>query len=307
MADLAALMDASSPDELHRVLVLHFPAVTAREPFVAATLLKSVHGRNPDQVDDTVVLLATDERWRSAGHLLMPALEKTAVVPEDVLDEVAEVFAHADDALYWTCPAEWFDDGAGLVFEDVRRMDGDGGGAAGGDEATGLDEAACADEPPGPTLARRAVPEGARRWAVARLARRSPGRWSDLLERIADPSANRGAAASVLMGLLDASDVLPEPAARQVETVALRWADGTVRLAALRQVAQRDPAAARTIGERDPSGRVRRWARALSQAPEHDARTEAGAPAEGGPPRRTARPSRSLSLSAAGVEEQRLF
>lgn len=238
--DLEALLEAATPDELHRALVLHPPAAVAREPMLPVTLLRQVHAVGAEAVAPTFVLLATDPRFSSVTGLTADLVD-TGLVPDGVVDLVAEAFAAADESLWWACPEEWFDDEQSI--EVVVAV-----GAEDQADITPEGEA-------GQAVVERTVTTDARRWAVNRIVRRNPHRWPALRRRASD--ASRRVAPGVWLGLLDAADAMAEEAASFVEQAALASGDATVRLAALRHLAARDPQRAVALAEHDPSARVR--------------------------------------------------
>lgn len=155
LADLEALLGSATPDELHRALVLGVPAFSRHEVSWPVRLLREVHKAEPEHVGESVVLLATDPRWKSARGL-MPALAESGVVADEVLDVVATAFVQAGEFVWWRCLGDWFGHGVAVELDD--------GGA--------VDVAASSvgdDEDSESTVVRRRVSIDARRWAVHRL------------------------------------------------------------------------------------------------------------------------------------------
>lgn len=259
-ADLAGLLGARTPDGLHRALVLQAATFGRNEPSWPVRLLRQVHAAEPARVGDTVVLLATDPRWRSARGL-MAAIVASGLVADDILDTVAEAFLHAGAHVWWRCPADWFEGGPTVDIDlpggpdDPNDPDGpDGPGAP-----DGADDPGGAEEAVGPTVVRRSITVDARRWAVQRVVAADPLRWPSVLRHAA--GAPRSVASGLLLGLLDSSAAVGEPAARAIERAAIASTDMTARLAGLRRLAERDRAAAVGIALDDPNERIRAWAR----------------------------------------------
>lgn len=203
MADLGNLLDADSPDELHRALVLFVPACQEREPSLAVAVFRTIHERDADGAVVTAMLLMTDDRWSVTARPVAAALEATGLVPDDELDLLARAFVAAGEAVHWRLPAEWFS-GPEIVLDDREGV-----------------------------VARR-VTTGLRRWATARLLRSDPARWSELLGLARSLGGARGGA--LVLGLLDERTILTAPAARLIETAAQQWSRRDVRAAASRRV-----------------------------------------------------------------------
>lgn len=219
MADLGILLAAADADELHRALVLSVPACQEREPTLAVALFRSIHERAGDGAAVTAMLLMTDARWSAAARPVATRLEETGLVPGDELDLLARAFVAADDAVYWSCPADWFDGPEIVVTFDDDDIDGD-------EEEQPVDDREV-------VVARR-VTTGLRRWAAARLVRSEPSTWGELLGLARSVGGARGGA--VMLGLLDERTILTHPAARLIETAALQWSRRDVRAAASRRV-----------------------------------------------------------------------
>jgi len=248
MADLEALLSATTPDELHHVLVLGWPAAVVREPSAPLSWLRRVHRESPADIETTAVLLVTDVRCRSIGAELLAGLEKTGQLSAEVLDLLAETFVSADEFVYWECPDEWFQDGV-LVLLDPSGSD------------AGPDDEDEDQQESGPAVVRRRVPDGARRWAAARMVRSQPKRWAAVYRRSRQTTKPIGAA--LLHGLLDATDVLTDPAADLIESLALRSGDAGLRLAGLKRRALSNPEQARLLARGDGNARVRDRAESL--------------------------------------------
>lgn len=255
--DLMAIVGARSHAELQRLLVMHPPALRGPDTLVGIGAFRKVHAAGADGAIQSFILMATDPRWSSIAHDLIRDLIATQLLDDDELDLVAEAIIRADRWLYWACPDEWFDDEATIEISPPGRGDD-------GDDEGDVDPT---DEP-APTLVRRDIPRGTRRWAAERLIRRDVVAWAAVLSRVDDLPANQGA--PILLGLLDAADHLPAPAARLVDARGADSGDVVVRLAALRRIASYDVDEALRRGSADSNRRVRDWASAaaLSEPPE---------------------------------------
>jgi hypothetical protein len=249
LQELAELWSASTAEELHRVLVLH-PVVRrsadAYEPFA---LLAKHHESEPDSSLVTAVLLLTDPRWRGGVSHLVRHIENEGPLDADALDLLARTFLSADKALYWQVPDDWFDsEGIDISFDDQPFEE----------EA---DEDEQADEPVGPTVARRDLPPPLRRWAAARIVKRDPSSWGAVFDRTRhlDPRSS----AAVMNGLLDVVEMIQISAQNLLITAALDHSSHEVRRLGLGLLAERDgfdAAHARAIT--DPNARIRAWAEA---------------------------------------------
>lgn len=81
---MAGLSDAATgADELHRALVLFPPAFEEREPTVAISLFRRIHGRDASGATVTAMLLMTDSRWSVAARPVAARLEATGLVHDD--------------------------------------------------------------------------------------------------------------------------------------------------------------------------------------------------------------------------------
>jgi hypothetical protein len=164
-----ALHASLSPDELWHQLVFGQPAMVERDTFIVAGLLKRVHSDGAEGVAETVVLMATDPRWKSVGNELMHAIVDLGIVAAGQLDEIAEAFVAAEDHLFWECPDEWFSSEFVVLVESGESDDTDNES----DEVP--------DHSDGPAMVRRTIPGGARRWATSRVVWIEPTSWDSLL------------------------------------------------------------------------------------------------------------------------------
>lgn len=283
MADLAALFEAGSADELHRALVLGVSAHRANEPPVPVGLLRRVHAAGADRVGETVLLLATDPRWeRAAG--LMDAIAVTEVVDDEVLDLLARAFIQADEHVWWRCPDDWFDGEVLIELGDGSPVDDSSDGEVPEDEPVDAEQPADA----APTVVRRRLPPAVRRWAVRRALAGEPARWAAVHQRASAAPAK--VAAPLLLGLLDSVGLVPPAARRVVIEAAMACNDATVRMAGLRHLATEDRGAAIARAAADPNSRVRLWGESLAVAAELPGRASGGeadadqvrSPADGG-------------------------
>jgi hypothetical protein len=77
----------------------------AFEPYF---LLSKHHEAEPEQTLATAVLLLTDARWRKGASHLVRRIADGGLLDEEQLDLLARTFLAAEDAVYWTVPADWF-------------------------------------------------------------------------------------------------------------------------------------------------------------------------------------------------------
>ena len=247
--DLTALMDASTPADLHRVLVLGPPAAYEREVSMPLTYFRNAHDDDPARAAETAMLLATDPRWRFTAGPLIEAIDATGIVPPDELDLLARAFISADANVYWKCPDDWFSTIAIIISESD-------------DPPHSLDRDAEDTDEPGPTVAARVISGGLRRWASARVVRLDPSTWADVIARAKELGGEGGG--GLMRGILDSFDALPSKAKTLVRQEAMKSGRSDVRHAALQQIALLDWSLARTLGMRDANERVRRWASGLT-------------------------------------------
>ena len=246
--DLTALMDAKTPADLHRALVLGPPAAYERETSMPLTYFRNAHDHDPVRTAETAMLLATDPRWRVTAGPLIEAIDATGLVPAEELDLLARAFINADTNVYWKCPDDWFSTMAIVISEhhDPRPFE------------RGRDDT---DEPRR-TVAARVITPGLRRWASARVVRLDPSAWADIQARARQLGGAGGG--GLMRGLLDSIDALPSKSRTLVRQEALKSGRSDVRQEALRQTALLDWSLARTLGMRDGNEQVRRWAAGLT-------------------------------------------
>lgn len=213
-AELERLHGCKSPDDLHRALVLHRPAVVEREPSMAIAWFRTAHQTDITLRGQTVALLATDPRCKTIARPLMQRIVEHELVETNELDVLAETFLRADKHLYWRCPDHWFD---GPVIVLTER----------GPDHEAAEPAAVPDDP---ALAQRDVPPALRRWATARLTATNPERWAGFAARARQLDGDAGG--GIIRGLLDAADALPAAAVEHIRTIARSWPRQEVRSAA---------------------------------------------------------------------------
>jgi hypothetical protein len=225
--ELVALTSAENVEEFYRRLIL-MPSAGGNpaDAFGPECLLHHYHQDSRYGVGTTVMLLVTDRRWRNATGRLIQRIASSGLVPEEELDLLAEVFLAADRQLYWEAPAAWFDGGVDIeIHLDLGPPDDDGSESGDHDDD---DESSQADDRP--VLVARDVRPPLRRWAAGRAVRAEPAAWGAIMERGRELDART--AAAVVLGLLDALDVLPPPAQAFLRNEAARWPQRNVRQAA---------------------------------------------------------------------------
>lgn len=247
--DLTALVDANTPADLHRALVLGPPAAYEREISMPLTYFRNAHDHDPARAAETAMLLATDPRWRVTAGPLIEAIDATGIVPPDDLDLLARAFISADTNVYWKCPDDWFSTIAIIISESD-------------DPPRSLDRDAEDKDEPGPAVAARVIAPGLRRWASARVVRLDPSVWAAVYARATELGGEGGG--GLMRGILDSMDALPSKARTLVREKALKSGRSDVRQAALQQIAVLDWSLARKLGMRDANERVRRWAAGLA-------------------------------------------
>jgi len=204
--------------------------------FDAIVAFKTLHKDRHATALRTAQLICTDQRWRRVTSTLVIDLEQSGILDEPALDQLADGFLWKD-TLGWPVPDEWLRDGTVRV-----RPKNSNPGRLG----------VVIDRPIRPPL---------RRWAAARVAAREPARLGDVLACIDRMDARDGDA--IMAGLLDAAGAIPLGARRALTQLGCSWPSGTVRLRALKLVAESDEERALHRATSDPSGTVRAWAQKL--------------------------------------------
>ena len=243
-------MDAKTPADLHRALVLGPPAAYERETSMPLLYFRNAHDHDPARSAETAMLLATDPRWRVTAGPLIEAIDASGLVASDELDLLAHAFISADANVYWRCPDDWFSTIAIIIISER------------GDPPGPLDRDGHDADEPGPAVAARVIAPGLRRWASARMVRLDPSVWADVCARAKELGGDGGGA--LMRGILDSIDVLPSKAKTLLRRAALKSGRSDVRQAALQQIALQDWSLARTLGMRDANAQVRRWASGLT-------------------------------------------
>jgi hypothetical protein len=240
LEDITAIHAAKTPDELWRYVVATVHLRALPNTFEAASAFRSLHKDRSDGALRTAQLLCTDLRWRKVAAPLIVDIERTGILDEGELDELADGFLW-HDRLMWPVPQQWVGDGF-VRLPRNRRPPG-----------------------AGDLVVERQVPPPLRRWAAARVAARRPDRIADALERVMEVDARSGDA--IMTGLLDGADRLPREAREVLLDLAYAWPCGSVRLRALKLLAEADPSTAAERGREDASETVRIWASRLMAPP----------------------------------------
>jgi hypothetical protein len=267
LQEMTDLWSAPTSDALHRILVLHPPVREMADAFEPYFLLSKHHEAEPEQTLATAVLLLTDARWRKGASHLMRQIADGGLLDEEQLDLLSRTFLVADDAVYWTVPADWFDAKGIEITLDVAPDEED------------VEEEDDEDDD-GPVVARRVLAPPLRRWAASRELAQEPATWAALLARARELNARHGAA--IMAGMLDQADVLGADARALLIKHATSWPHHNVRLLAFELIAERDGAAtAHALAHDDPNAKIRAWAATLarrSRAPDGDDVADPGQP-----------------------------
>lgn len=94
-----------------------------------------------------------------------------------------------------------------------------------------------------------------RRWGACRIASFDSGRSPEIIARVTELDARAGDA--IMTGLLDATATNPPDTRGALVELGCQWSNGSVRLRALKLVAEADPGTAIGRERRDPSETVR--------------------------------------------------
>jgi len=241
LVDLAAIIEAESPDDLWRWLVTHPNAHPSTLTWDAVGAFQRVHALTgaADAVR-TAGLLCTDRRWRRVAGRLMSDIEATGGLSDVMVDELARTFLF-ESRLRWAIPERWVLDGT------VRSL--------GGKKV----------RPGRPVVTERPIAPPLRRWAASRLAAGDPAVVGDVMARVDElPARDRDCA---MQGLLDACTAFPIDARDVLIEVCLNWSSGTVRLTAMQLLATTAGcAAAAQIAASDPSEKIRVWGEQLTRS-----------------------------------------
>lgn len=235
--DLVAIASAATAEDLWRHL-LAYPTLRAeREDFEAIVVFRRLHKEDTRDAARTAALLCTDHRWRNAAMRLIVHIDATELLATSELDDLAGAF-FGDDFYRWTLPRPWLHDGT--IHAPAGRRDDT-------------------------FVVERLIPPSLRRWAAGRITRSDPSRSAEVIERVAELDAHSGDA--LMTGLLDACNSWPPDARAAMVELGCAWSNGTVRLAALRLLADVDPDDAVRRAAADPSAKVRDHAAGFQRLP----------------------------------------
>jgi hypothetical protein len=258
-AELLALWSAESADDLHRVLVLHWPVRRIAEASEPMALLGKHHKANSEGVDVTALLLMTDRRWQPAAGQLARRIADSGLIDDDGLDALAALFLNAGPAIFWPVPDDWFGNDEIVIelSESNTAHRAKTSRHPGRDLNTDSDDA-------GPAVAARQVSPPLRRWSAAHLLRRGPSSWREIW-RNAELLDARGAAA-VKCGVLDVFECLLRDAQELLIAESIRWPDRAVRQLGYNLMIDRfGVSAVRELAQTDANAQLRAWAAALRQ------------------------------------------
>lgn len=241
LEDSARISGAATPDSLWRYLTGNVHLRAMPNTFEAVCAFQRLHRDRPAHALRTAQLILTDLRWRRVTALLIVDIEQSGILDVGALDRLADGFLW-EDTLAWPVPEQWLRDGTVRIRSGSHKR---------GRTAVVID---------------RMIPPPLRRWAAARVVRRAPRRAADLLMRIDGMDA--GAGDATMAGLLDAAASLPPEARVALTELGCAWPNGTVRLRALKLLAETDREAALRGAAADASATVRAWGQQLgSQLP----------------------------------------
>lgn len=237
LEDSARISGAATPDGLWRYLAGNVHLRAMPNTFEAVCAFQRLHRDRPAHALRTAQLILTDLRWRRVTAPLIVDIEQSGILDERALDQLADGFLW-EDQLGWPVPQQWLRDGTVRVGR---------GAAQAGPAAVVID---------------RMIPPPLRRWAAARVVGREPRRAADVLVRI--DGLDAGAGDATMAGLLDAAVSLPPEARMELTELGCAWPNGTVRLRALKLLAETDREAALRGAAADASATVRAWGQKLA-------------------------------------------
>lgn len=255
--DATAILGARSPDVLWRYLVANTHLRAIPNTFEATVAFQTLHEHHPSGALQTAQLLCTDLRWRRVTTPLITYMEESGILDDVALDELADSFLW-QDRLAWPVPRQWLRDGTVHLGRAGRKV-----------AASNV-------------VVERLIPPPLRRWAAARIVAHGPDRGAEVLARVEGLDARSGGAA--VAGMLDAAEAWPTEERLIVIELGCCWPSGSVRLRALKLLADTDRSGAAERAMDDPSATVRRWAQRLGS---RAVRVDQSA-AEGAPPLRDA-------------------
>jgi hypothetical protein len=245
LEDSARILGAATPDALWRHLCENVHLRAMPNTFEAVCAFQRLHRDRPAHALRTAQLICTDLRWRRVTAPLIVDIEQSGILDERALDQLAGGFLW-EDTLGWPVPEQWLRDGTVRVGRKRHKP---------GRTAVVID---------------RMIPPPLRRWATARVVRREPRRAADVLVRIDGMDA--GAGDATMAGLLDAAVSLPLEARVELTELGCAWPNGTVRLRALKLLAETDREAALQGAAADASATVRAWGQKLASPPRRPGR-----------------------------------
>jgi hypothetical protein len=257
--ELAPLLDANSPLELHRRLVMdRGPGGSSTRHQEAIEVLRAHHGRGQPGAVDSALLLCTCWRWRRCTGRLIAGIVATGILDPTQLDELAERLLWPDVVVY-PAPAEWFAGAFTVTLRDLLDATADRDPAAGndalgedalqeleagegepveviadlGDGIQDLDQVVFTIDRSKPVPHERPAPPPLRRWAARHLVLHQPAQVDAVMARARSLGPRSRAGAAVISGVLDAAGALDPDARRRVAEVARRWPQHRVRAQAL--------------------------------------------------------------------------
>lgn len=231
LEDAARIHAAATPDTLWRYLAVNIHARAMPNTFEAMCAFLRLHRDHSANALRTAQLICTDLRWRRVTAPLIVDIAQSGILDEQALDQLADGFLW-DDELAWHVPEQWLRDGT-VRIPHKRRQPG---------------RIVVVDRPIRPPL---------RRWAAARVVAREPRTAVDVLARVAEMDARSGDAA--MAGILDGAGALPPEGRDALTDLGCAWPSGTVRLRALKLLAETDEQAALRHAAHDASETIRAW------------------------------------------------
>lgn len=244
LEDIAELLNVRSAQELARLLVLGPMGIRETQPGLAVNAFRACHRDGQPGARDSAMLLATARPWDRCSGRVIVELEATGLLSDPNLASLAEAFV-TEDQITFIYPAKWL--GTSFVEIDLSL------------ESRKAPRHRIVRRPKGSTgRALRPIQPPLRRWGSARLLRTDPGR----TDQIVDLGRHHGgtAGAAVIAGAVDAAGTLADEACDRLVDTALHWPAKSVRLAALRLLAERDgPMAACDRAATDTDASIRGW------------------------------------------------
>lgn len=108
LQDLGALWLNESTGGLYRALLCGPGRPPSSDHLEAVSLFRRHHAEESEGAELTALLLVTERRWRGAAARVMREVEALAILDEDALDHLAELFVWADD-LWVDCRRGWLE------------------------------------------------------------------------------------------------------------------------------------------------------------------------------------------------------